>query len=77
MKKSRFFPNVGAVYDRPQFGGLQAFQLWAVIDRPYIGKRETHSFKYSIIAHDVSGRIARGHRPRLRGSYRFRLPGGA
>jgi hypothetical protein len=31
-------PNVGAVYDRPQFGGLPASQLWAVIDRPYIGE---------------------------------------
>src|SRR6185369_15990180 len=27
--------TVGAVYDRPQFRGLQASQLWAVIDRPY------------------------------------------
>jgi len=26
------FPTVGTVYDRPQFGGLQASQLWAVIE---------------------------------------------
>jgi hypothetical protein len=31
------FPNVGAVYDRPQFRGMQSSKLWAVIDRPYIG----------------------------------------
>ncbi len=36
-------PNVGAVYDRPQFGEMQASQLWAVIDRPYIG--DSHSFR--------------------------------
>ena len=47
------FPTVGAVYElseckpdraqpsrnfRPQFGGLQASKLWAVIDRPYSGE---------------------------------------
>ena len=30
-----FDPNVGAVYDRPQYGGLQASTLWTVIDRPF------------------------------------------
>ncbi len=25
-------PNVGAVYDRPQFGGMQTYQLWAVYE---------------------------------------------
>ena len=29
---------VEAVYDRPQFGEMQAALLWAVIDRPYIGE---------------------------------------
>src|SRR6185369_16852629 len=29
------FPNVGAVYDRPQSVRLHSSTLWAVIDRPY------------------------------------------
>ncbi len=30
-------PGVGAVYDRPQFGGLHSSKSRAVIDRPYSG----------------------------------------
>ncbi len=38
------FPTVGAVYDRPQFSGMQSYRLCAVIDRPYSG--ESHSIAY-------------------------------
>src|SRR6476620_11226938 len=44
------FPNVGAVYDRPQSVRLHSSKLWAVIDGPYIG--ESHSFTAPTTAHE-------------------------
>jgi hypothetical protein len=38
------FPNVGAVYDRPQFRKMQSARLWAVIDRPYIGEGDRRPY---------------------------------
>src|SRR4030095_14768538 len=45
------FPNVGAVYDRPQFNELQPLKWWAVIARPYIGnfpssEKQPHGREY-------------------------------